>query len=86
MDINYGDGIYNTVRHRSFSICTIHLTSGAKACCRFMCAFGLNVRYSFLIQTTDLLKYLYLNQNQCIVNYLAISVRANMHTHYRKKN
>lgn len=48
-----------------------------------MCAFGLNVRYSFLIQTIALLKYL--NQNQCIVNYLAISVRANMHTHYRKK-
>lgn len=46
---------------------------------------GLNVMYSFLIQTIALLKYLYLNWNQFIVNYIAISVRANMHTHYRKK-
>lgn len=41
---------------------------------------------NFLMQTIAFLKYFYLNWNKFIVNYLAISGRANsMHTHYRKE-
>lgn len=87
MVVNYRDGIYNTVRRRSFFNMYDSLDQEEKLAANLCVCLGLDVMNIFLMQTIAFLKYPYLNWNQFIVNYLAMSVRANsMHTHYRKKN